>query len=77
MSGVCRNILLHAVTPSASAVAAGAAMELCTRFGVFDRKQLDVRSVAPLAMSYVGYIALSNLSLQLKSVAFYTIAKVQ
>ena len=51
-------------------------MELCTRLGMFDRKQLDAASVALLAVSYVGYIALSNLSLQLNSVAFYTIAKV-
>ena len=57
-------------------IIANAAMELCTRLGMFDRKQLDAASVALLAVSYVGYIALSNLSLQLNSVAFYTIAKV-
>lgn len=75
--GVCRNMLVHDGAPPVFAVTAGAAMEVCTRLGIFDRKQLDVRAVAPLAVSYVGYIALSNLSLQLNSVAFYTIAKVR
>ena len=51
-------------------------MHLFCWFGVFDAKYLPLRSTAPLAMAYVGYIVLNNLNLRLNTVGFYQISKI-
>jgi solute carrier family 35 protein E3 len=44
--------------------------------GVFTPKALNALQLAPLALGYVGYIVLCNMSLNLNSVGFYQIMKV-
>ena len=44
--------------------------------GFFEHHRLDVRTVAPLAIAYNGYVILSNASLAYNSVGFYQISKI-
>ncbi|KAG2423567.1 hypothetical protein HXX76_015207 [Chlamydomonas incerta] len=53
-----------------------AGMVLLARSGFFAAKPLAAAAVAPLALGYVGYIILNNLSLQLNTVGFYQILKI-
>lgn len=51
-------------------------LELCARFGVFERKQLPIRQIYGLSASFCGFVVLTNLSLVHNSVGFYQLAKV-
>lgn len=51
-------------------------MKAFAAFGMFEPKTLPKLSIAPLAGSYVGYIVLNNLNLQLNTVGFYQISKI-
>jgi len=51
-------------------------MRLFRRAGFFEHAQLDVKTVAPLAIAYNGYVILSNASLAYNSVGFYQISKI-
>lgn len=51
-------------------------MDMLATVGMYEKKTLPVMSILPLAGSYVGYIVLSNLSLKLNTVSFYTITKI-
>lgn len=51
-------------------------MKAFAAFGMFEPKALPKLSIAPLAGSYVGYIVLNNLNLQLNTVGFYQISKI-
>ncbi|GFR52873.1 hypothetical protein Agub_g15504 [Astrephomene gubernaculifera] len=51
-------------------------MLLLARINFFTVKQLSPLAVAPLAIGYVGYIILNNLSLNLNTVGFYQILKI-
>lgn len=51
-------------------------LQVFSYFGVFTAKHLPVRSTAPLAVAYVGYIVLNNLNLRLNTVGFYQISKI-
>ncbi|PNW72757.1 hypothetical protein CHLRE_15g641266v5 [Chlamydomonas reinhardtii] len=53
-----------------------AGMLVLSRSGFFTAKSLAAGAVAPLALGYVGYIILNNLSLQLNTVGFYQILKI-
>ena len=44
--------------------------------GLFEKKVLLKRAIAPLAAAYVGYIVLNNLNLQINTVGFYQISKI-
>ena len=44
--------------------------------GMYEKKKLAKRAIAPLALSYVGYIVLNNLNLQINTVGFYQISKI-
>ena len=44
--------------------------------GMFEKKVLAKRALAPLALAYVGYIVLNNLNLQINTVGFYQISKI-
>ena len=44
--------------------------------GMFEKKVLSKRAIAPLAVAYVGYIVLNNLNLQINTVGFYQISKI-
>lgn len=44
--------------------------------GMFEKKVLAKKAVAPLAGAYVGYIVLNNLNLQINTVGFYQISKI-
>lgn len=49
---------------------------LAARCGLFEIKRLPVRDVAKLALGNMGFICLTNLSLQHNSVGFYQVMKV-
>ncbi|KAK9844032.1 hypothetical protein WJX81_002459 [Elliptochloris bilobata] len=51
-------------------------MKVFAAFGMFEAKTLPKLSIAPLAGSYVGYIVLNNLNLQMNTVGFYQISKI-
>eukprot|EP00798_Chlamydomonas_sp_ICE-L_P016182 gene16182-22343_t len=51
-------------------------MSLFSHFGVFERKYIEQRKLAQLAASYVGYIVLCNLSLNINTVGFYQVMKI-
>jgi len=44
--------------------------------GIYEKKILSKKALAPLAAAYVGYIVLNNLNLQLNTVGFYQITKI-
>ena len=44
--------------------------------GIYEKKILPKKALAPLAAAYVGYIVLNNLNLQLNTVGFYQITKI-
>ena len=44
--------------------------------GMYEKRNLAKRAIAPLALSYVGYIVLNNLNLQINTVGFYQISKI-
>lgn len=52
-------------------------MNVLAAVGFFQAKPLPWISVAPLALGYVGYIVLNNLSLNLNTVGLYQILKVR
>eukprot|EP00184_Porphyridium_aerugineum_P006733 CAMPEP_0184700750 /NCGR_PEP_ID=MMETSP0313-20130426/15842_1 /TAXON_ID=2792 /ORGANISM="Porphyridium aerugineum, Strain SAG 1380-2" /LENGTH=332 /DNA_ID=CAMNT_0027160559 /DNA_START=74 /DNA_END=1072 /DNA_ORIENTATION=- len=49
---------------------------LCKSFGMFEGKQLPIANVAKLAAGNMGFVVLTNLSLQYNSIGFYQIMKV-
>lgn len=51
-------------------------MKAFAYFGMYEPKRLPKISIAPLAGSYVGYIVLNNLNLQMNTVGFYQISKI-
>ena len=51
-------------------------MKVFAYFGLYEAKRLPKVSIAPLAASYVGYIVLNNLNLQMNTVGFYQISKI-
>ncbi|KXZ44800.1 hypothetical protein GPECTOR_62g915 [Gonium pectorale] len=51
-------------------------MLILAKLNFFSEKRFSVLSVAPLALGYVGYIILNNMSLQLNTVGFYQILKI-
>eukprot|EP00756_Hemistasia_phaeocysticola_P058259 Hpha_TRINITY_DN34889_c0_g1::TRINITY_DN34889_c0_g1_i1::g.167938::m.167938/K15285/SLC35E3; solute carrier family 35, member E3 len=51
-------------------------LEVLQRFGVFEVKKVSVAAVAPLSVSFCGFVVLTNISLQLNTVGFYQLAKV-
>jgi hypothetical protein len=51
-------------------------MKLFAYLGMYEPKRLSKLSVAPLAASFVGYIVLNNLNLQMNTVSFYQISKI-
>ncbi|KAI9030520.1 triose-phosphate transporter family-domain-containing protein [Hyaloraphidium curvatum] len=51
-------------------------LEILARVGFFEKKQLSIPGVLPLAICFSGFVVLTNLSLQLNSVGFYQCAKV-
>ena len=51
-------------------------LEVCRRLGVFERKDVNIKSVLPLCVSFCGFVALTNLSLVYNSVGFYQLMKV-
>ncbi len=48
-------------------------MRVCLAFGMFEGKQLPAAKLAPLALAYVAYIVLCNLSLNINTVGFYQV----
>ncbi|GLI60906.1 hypothetical protein VaNZ11_003139 [Volvox africanus] len=46
------------------------------QLGFFEGKKFTQRDVAPLALGYVGYVVLNNLSLNLNTVGLYQILKI-
>eukprot|EP00798_Chlamydomonas_sp_ICE-L_P003790 gene3790-13859_t len=53
-----------------------AGMSAMARMGFFTPKDLPAMKLAPIAIAFVGYISLGNISLNLNSVGFYQIMKV-
>ncbi|KAG2482544.1 hypothetical protein HYH03_018535 [Edaphochlamys debaryana] len=51
-------------------------MLVLSKIGFFTAKACSPLAVAPLALGYVGYIILNNLSLNLNTVGFYQILKI-
>ena len=51
-------------------------VQCATPQGMFEKKVLAKRALAPLAVAYVGYIVLNNLNLQINTVGFYQISKI-
>ena len=51
-------------------------MKLFAYMGLYEPKRLPKLSIAPLAASFVGYIVLNNLNLQMNTVGFYQISKI-
>lgn len=51
-------------------------MAMLQQLGFFDSKKFTQLEIAPLALGYVGYVVLNNLSLNLNTVGFYQILKV-
>ncbi|GLC59056.1 hypothetical protein PLESTB_001438600 [Pleodorina starrii] len=51
-------------------------MIVMCRMGWFEAKKFTQREVAPLALGYVGYVVLNNLSLNLNTVGLYQILKI-
>jgi solute carrier family 35, member E3 len=51
-------------------------MHLFLRSGVFEEKRVAKHKLIPLAASYVGYIVLCNLNLNINPVGFYQITKI-
>ncbi|EFJ46455.1 hypothetical protein VOLCADRAFT_105593 [Volvox carteri f. nagariensis] len=51
-------------------------MIMMQQLGFFDSKSFTPLEIAPLALGYVGYIVLNNLSLNLNTVGFYQILKI-
>jgi solute carrier family 35 protein E3 len=49
---------------------------ICWWLGMFQAKWVPFQHVMPLALSFCGFVVLTNLSLQYNSVGFYQIAKV-
>jgi len=49
---------------------------LCALCGLFQIKKLNWMDVAPLSISFCGFVVLTNLSLQYNTVGFYQIMKV-
>jgi solute carrier family 35, member E3 len=47
-----------------------------TLTGLYEKKALPTKALAPLAAAYVGYIVLNNLNLNLNTVGFYQITKI-
>lgn len=54
-----------------------AGMLIFSRINFFTPKHLNPVAVTPLALGYVGYIILNNMSLNLNTVGFYQILKVR
>lgn len=53
-----------------------AGLEVCRWFGVFERKEISLRAILPLSISFCGFVALTNVSLVYNSVGFYQLMKV-
>jgi solute carrier family 35 protein E3 len=51
-------------------------LEICRIMGVFERKPVKIMEVLPLSLSFCGFVALTNLSLQYNTVGFYQLMKV-
>eukprot|EP00741_Cyanophora_paradoxa_P010454 tig00000037_g10109.t1 len=51
-------------------------LQACAMLGVFTVKKLRLAQVLPLAISFSGFVVLTNISLRYNSVGFYQIAKV-
>jgi len=51
-------------------------MQIFCCAGMFEKKVLAKKALAPLAAAYVGYIVLNNLNLQINTVGFYQISKI-
>jgi solute carrier family 35 protein E3 len=51
-------------------------LEVCRQFGVFEKKDVEIKKVLPLCVSFCGFVALTNLSLVYNSVGFYQLIKV-
>lgn len=51
-------------------------MRIFLRLGIFQYKKLPQLQLLPLAVAYVGYIVLCNLSLNVNTVGFYQVMKV-
>ncbi|XP_013411667.1 solute carrier family 35 member E3 [Lingula anatina] len=53
----------------------GLGLFICERLGVFQRKSLPIISMIPLSLSFCGFVALTNLSLQNNTVGTYQLFK--
>jgi solute carrier family 35 protein E3 len=51
-------------------------LAVCSLFGVFTPKKINIRAVLPICVSFCGFVILTNLSLVYNSIGFYQIAKV-
>ncbi|GLC46340.1 hypothetical protein PLESTM_001860200 [Pleodorina starrii] len=51
-------------------------MLLLEHLGFFESKKFSQRQLAPLALGYIGYIVLNNLSLNLNTVGLYQLLKI-
>ncbi|EGF83670.1 hypothetical protein BATDEDRAFT_8900 [Batrachochytrium dendrobatidis JAM81] len=51
-------------------------LELCARYGLFERKIIPLREILRLCATFSAFVVLTNLSLQYNSVGFYQMAKV-
>lgn len=51
-------------------------MQIFCCAGMFEKKVLAKKALAPLAAAYVGYIIFNNLNLQINTVGFYQISKI-
>lgn len=51
-------------------------LEICARFGAFERKWVPVRKVLPIATAFCGFVVFNNFSLQYNLVGVYQLWKV-
>ena len=51
-------------------------LEICARFGMFERKPLKIMSVVPISAAFCGFVLFNNLSLQYNVVGMYQLMKV-
>ena len=65
------HILPSAPHPIPPKVFTWAGMSCLAAFGFFIPKKIPAHQLLPLAIGYIGYIVLCNLSLNLNSVGFY------
>lgn len=56
-------------------VATSAILHLCVLLKGFTPKKLNLLKVAPLSLSFCGFVVLTNLSLQFNTVGTYQLAK--